>query len=347
MIKIAISGTGAIAERAHIPALMSVADARIVALQSRTVEKANRVADAIWPHSELRPRTYSDFDAMLARESPDAVCIFTPNHLHCELTIKALAAGAHVLVEKPMAPTAGAARAMVDAAARAGRVLMVAMQRRFGGLERAIKDSVSSGAIGTPHFIRARLSHGGPETWAPGQKWFMRGAESGGGAMLDLGVHVADLAIWIMGEVDSVSGQVGTLVKQIDVEDTGAMILHFKSGAIGVVEASWSSMPPLSVIEIYGTEGRVMAGYPRQDVAILRSDGTTAPGFSREEVMSRYDARDLLAPFRALAANFVASIQGSATPSPDGNDGVRAVETVEACYRSSRTGNRIKLPLDQ
>jgi predicted dehydrogenase len=272
--------------------------------------------------------------------------VFTPNHLHRELTIKALAAGAHVLVEKPMAPTAAAARAMVDAAASAGRVLMVAMQRRFGGLERAIKDAVSSGAIGTPHFIRARLSHGGPETWAPGQKWFMTASEAGGGAMLDLGVHVADLAIWIMGQVDSVSGQVGTLAKQIDVDDTGAMILHFKSGAIGVVEASWSSMPPLSAIEIYGTEGRVMAGYPRQDVAILKADGTPAPGFSREEVMNRYDAHDLLAPFHALAANFIASIKGSARPSPDGHDGLRAVEAVEACYRSSRTGNRIKLPLD-
>ncbi len=347
MIKIAISGTGAIAERAHIPALMSVADAQIVALQSRTVEKADRVAGAIWPRAEVRPRTYSDFDAMLARERPDAVCVFTPNHLHCELTIKALAAGAHVLVEKPMAPTVASARTMVDAAARAGRVLMVAMQRRFGGLERAIKDAVSSGAIGKPHFIRARLSHGGPESWAPGQKWFMAASEAGGGAMLDLGVHVADLAIWIMGEIDSVSGQVGTLVKQIEVDDTGAMILHFKSGAIGVVEASWSSMPPLSAMEIYGTEGRVMTGYPRQDVAILKADGSPAPGFSREEVMSRYEPRDLLAPFRALAANFVASIQGNAQPSPDGNDGLHAVEAVEACYRSSRTGSRIKLPLDQ
>ncbi|HMD04931.1 MAG TPA: Gfo/Idh/MocA family oxidoreductase, partial [Candidatus Binatus sp.] len=171
--------------------------------------------------------------------------------------------------------------------------------------------------------------------------------QAGGGAMLDLGVHVADLAIWIMGEIDSVSGQVGTLAKQIEVEDTGAMILHFKSGAIGVVEASWSSIPPLSAIEIYGTEGRVMTGYPRQDIAILKSDGSPAAGFTREEVLSRFDPRDLLAPFRALAANFVASIRGAAAASPDGNDGLRAVEAVEACYRSSRTGSRIKLPLDR
>ena len=252
---------------------------QIVALQSRTAAKAERVARTLSPDEARRPKIYSDFDEMLARERPDAVGVFTPNNLHCEFTVKALNAGAHVLVEKPMAPTAADARKMVDAAAKAGRVLMVAMQRRFGGIERAIKDALASGAIGKPNFIRARLSHGGPQLWAPGQKWFTTASEAGGGAMLDLGVHVADLAIWFMGEIDSVSGQVGTLAKQIEVDDTGAMILHFKSGALGVVEASWSSMPPLSAIEIYGSEGRVMAGYPRNDISILKADGTPAPGF--------------------------------------------------------------------
>jgi len=346
MIRIAIAGAGAITQRAHIPAFRSVADARIVALQSRTTDKAERVARALWPDDAGRPKSYCDFDEMLARERPDAVGIFTPNHLHCEFTVKALGAGAHVLVEKPMAPTAGAARQMVEAAANAGRVLMVAMQRRYGGVERAIKHAVTSGAIGTPNFIRARLSHGGPDLWAPGQKWFTTASEAGGGAMLDLGVHVADLAIWYMGEADSVLGQVGIVAKQIEVEDTGAMILHFKAGGIGVVEASWSSMPPLSALEIYGSQGRVMAGYPRLDISILRADGSPAPGFSREEVLSRFDPRDLLAPFRELAANFVGAIQGRVKPSPDGSDGLRAVEAVEACYRSSRSGNRIKLPLD-
>ena len=346
MIRIAIAGAGAITERAHIPAFRSVADAQIVAIQSRTSDKAERVAHALWPADDERPKVYSDFDQMLTREQPDAVGIFTPNHLHCEFTVKAIDAGAHVLVEKPMAPTAAAARKMVDAATRAGRVLMVAMQRRFGGIERAIKDAVMSGAIGRPNFIRARLSHGGPESWAPGQKWFTTASEAGGGAMLDLGVHVADLAIWYIGEVASVSGQVGILAKQIEVDDTGAMILHFKSGAIGVVEASWSSMPPLSAIEIYGSEGRVMAGYPRNDISILKADGSPVPGFSRDEVMVRFDPRDLLAPFRDLAANFIGAVQGHVKPSPDGSDGLRAVEAVEACYRSSRTGSRIKLPLD-
>ena len=89
-----------------------------------------------------------------------------------------------------------------------------------------------------------------------------------------------------------------------------------------------------------------MAGYPRLDISILKADGSPAPGFSRDEVMSRFDPNDLLAPFRELAATFVGAIQGRMKPFPDGHDGLRAVEAVEACYRSSRSGSRIKLPLD-
>jgi len=345
VIRIAISGAGAIAERAHLPALASVPGAQIVAIQSRTLEKARRVAQSLWPEESSRPKVYSDFAEMLARERPDAAGIFTPNYLHCEYTLKALAAGAHVLVEKPIAPRASDARRMVEAAADAKRVLMVSMQRRYGGFESELKRALEEGAIGTPHFIRARLSHGGPESWAPGQKWFTSAAEAGGGAMLDLGIHVADLAIWYLGEVDSVVGRVATLGKQIEVDDTGAMIMNFRSGALGVIEASWSSRPGLSAIEVYGSEGRAMMGYPRVGIAIQRADGSAAPGFSREEILARFDSRDLLAPFRALAQNFLDAIEGRAAPMPDGADGLRAIEAVEACYRSARSGAAVRLPL--
>jgi UDP-N-acetylglucosamine 3-dehydrogenase len=345
VVRIAIAGAGAIASRAHIPALQSVAAAQIVAIQSRTSDKAAAVAASLWPTDDGRPHIYDDFDAMLEREHPDAVCIFTPNRFHREYTLKAIAAGAHVLVEKPMAPTAADAAAMVDAAAAAGRILMVAMQRRYGALESIVKHAIDAGAIGRPLFFRGRLSHGGPESWAPGQRWFTTASEAGGGAALDLGVHVADLAIWYLGAVTSVSGEVATLDKNIDVDDTAAMVLKFTSGAIGIVEASWSSQPPLSAIEIYGTEGRVMMGYPRLDISILRGDGSEAPGYTRDEIMSRFDPRDLLAPFRALAQNFIAAIEGGEPPSPTALDGLRAIEVIDACYRSARSGARIPLPL--
>jgi UDP-N-acetylglucosamine 3-dehydrogenase len=343
MIRLAISGVGAIAERAHIPAFVGIQEIAIVALQSRTLEKAERVAAAM--QSGEKPRVYRDYDEMLRRERPDAVGIFTPNALHCDYTVKAIAAGAHVLVEKPMAPTVAEARTMMAGAKAASRVLMVAMQRRFGILERTMKRAIDQGAIGTLHFFRSRLSHGGPELWAPGQNWFFERADSGGGAMLDLGVHVADLARWFLGEVESVSGQVATLGKNIGVEDNGAALLKFRTGAVGIIEASWTSRPPLSATEIYGSEGRIMAGYPGLDIAVLKHDGSTVAGFERDEIMKGVNPRDWLAPSRELARTFVAAIEGGTPASPDDEDGMRAIEIIEACYRSSRSGSVIELPL--
>jgi UDP-N-acetyl-2-amino-2-deoxyglucuronate dehydrogenase len=342
----AIAGVGAIAQRAHIPALLGAGGIEIVALQSRSQSRLDAAARMLWPDQSARPALYDDFATMLGRERPDAVGIFTPNHLHCEYALCAIESGAHVLCEKPMAPRIGEARRMVDAAAKARRVLMVTMQRRYGGIESAIKRAIDSGAIGQPTFIRARLSHGGPQAWAPGQTWFTTASEAGGGATLDLGVHVADLALWYLGDAESVVGQVATVGSRIEVDDTGAMVVRFKSGAMGVIEASWSSVPGLSAIEIYASAGRVMAGYPRNDLSVLKADGTEAAGFTRDEVMRSFDPRDLLAPFRALARNFVAAVAGRAPASPNGADGMRAVELVDACYRSSRSGVRVTLPLE-
>jgi UDP-N-acetylglucosamine 3-dehydrogenase len=346
MIRMAIAGVGAIAQRAHIPALLGVSGIKIVALQSRSQTRLQEAARTLWPDPSARPALYAGFDEMLARERPDAVGIFTPNHLHCQYALRAFESGAHVLCEKPMAPRIDEARRMVAAASKARRVLAVAMQRRYGGVERAIKRAIDSGAIGQPNFIRARLSHGGPQAWAPGQTWFTAEAEAGGGAMLDLGVHVADLALWYLGEAESVAGQVATVEKKIQVEDTGSMVVRFKSGAMGVIEASWSSTPALSALEIYGSEGRVMAGYPRNDLSVLRPDGTEAAGFSREEIMRGFDPRDLLAPFRELAQNFAEAVEGRAAANPSGADGMRAIELIDACYRSSRSGARVTLPLE-
>jgi predicted dehydrogenase len=149
-----------------------------------------------------------------------------------------------------------------------------------------------------------------------------------------------------MGEVESVSGQVATLGKNIGVEDNCAALLKFRSGAIGIIKASWTSRPPLSATEIYGSDGRIMAGSPRLDIAVLKPDGSPVAGFERDEIVKQFDPRDWLAASRDLAHAFVAAIEGRAVANPSGEDGMRALEIIEACYRSSRGGATIKLPLD-
>ena len=89
-----------------------------------------------------------------------------------------------------------------------------------------------------------------------------------------------------------------------------------------------------------------MAGYPRLDIAVLKPDGSPVPGFERDEIMKRFDQRDWIAASRDLARAFVAAIESNASASPNGDDGMRAIEIIEACYRSAHSGSTIKLPLD-
>jgi predicted dehydrogenase len=89
-----------------------------------------------------------------------------------------------------------------------------------------------------------------------------------------------------------------------------------------------------------------MAGYPRLDIAVLKPDGSQVAGFERDEIMKQFDPRDGLAASRDLAHAFVAAIEGKAGANPSGEDGMRAIEIIEACYRSARSGSTLKLPLD-
>jgi predicted dehydrogenase len=164
--------------------------------------------------------------------------------------------------------------------------------------------------------------------------------------MIDLGVHMADLARWLLGEVRAVIGKIAVLGPPSDVEDNGAMILHFQSGAIGVSEASWTTQPRQWVVEVYGSKGTAIIGHAGAEVAIQRSDGVTAPGYSVDEIVRKFQDNDeAVTPMDALLATFFEAIRGRADPVPSGIDGMKAVELIEACYRSARSGTEVALPL--
>src|SRR5260370_241151 len=148
---------------------------------------------------------------MLECEHPDAVCIFGPNWTHAPYSIDALDRGAHVLVEKPMATAASDARRMVKAALRNRKAVVVAQQRPSSPIDKLGKEIVDRRVLGKVQSFRTRFSHGGPEMWAPGQSWFFSKKEAGGGVLLDLGVHLIDLAIWILGEPAKVTARTRTV----------------------------------------------------------------------------------------------------------------------------------------
>lgn len=195
-------------------------------------------------------RRYLSLTDMLAHEKLDVVSIATPNKFHVPLTLEALNAGCHVLCEKPMAMDAASAQAMVEAAKRAKRRVMINFSSRISEEAYAMKRAVDSGMLGDIYFARSIWMR---RNRLPGfGGWFGKKALSGGGPLIDIGIHRLDLALWLMGfpEPEWVIGSTYDFLareianrenKKFDVEDFACAMIKFKNGATLELETSWCS----------------------------------------------------------------------------------------------------------
>lgn len=278
MLRVAIVGCGAIACRSHIPGLKS-AGARVVALASRSVESAAAAAQLAGGG-----KVFTDWREAIDHDEVDAVAICTPNHLHEPIAVAAAHAGKHVLVEKPMATDLAAADRMIAAAARTGVVLMPAHNVRFAPPFVAADEAVARGEIGTVTGFRAAFGHAGPQHWSPDSTWFRRADASGGGALIDLGVHVADLLRAIIR--DEVVSVAASLHFDGEVDDDAQVICRFEGGAAGTFHASWIARPgPDHQLTLLGTEGTLHLD-SRTPLTLFRADGSAPEVVRLPDVVS-------------------------------------------------------------
>jgi predicted dehydrogenase len=259
------------------------------------------------------------------RDDVDGVVVCTPNRLHAGVAVAAAEAGKHVLVEKPMACTLDEADAMIEAAATASVLLMPAHNLRFAPPFVAMRDAVAAGRIGTVSSVRAALGHGGPEGWAPEATWFRDATEAGGGALLDLGVHIADLVRAVVGD-DIV--EVSALLRggAPGVEDSGVALVRFVGGATGTLHASWEVQPgPDHLLTVFGADGTVHVDG--------RTPATLFPGAGGEPERLELPA-DADDPYRA----FVRAITSGDAPPVTAADGRAALAVITAAYAAAASG---------
>ncbi|MGB9691274.1 MAG: Gfo/Idh/MocA family protein [Candidatus Sumerlaeaceae bacterium] len=248
-IRVGIIGCGGIAGQ-HARGYATCPDVEIVACADISLERAQQFA------AEFSvPRAYSDYRTMLAHEKLDAVSVCTPNYAHCEPTVAALEAGVHVLCEKPMAMSVAEAQRMVEAAHRTKRMLTVGHHFRFVPFIRFIKRRIDEGLLGDIYFGR---SHALRRRGVPGWGEFHIRDKSGGGPLIDIGVHALDCILWLMGSPQpvTVTGKTYTMFgnrtsffsawgeykrEDFDVEDFAVGFVRFSNGATLSLAASWAA----------------------------------------------------------------------------------------------------------
>lgn len=324
-----IIGIGVLADVSIAPAIARQGDCRLVAVASRSPDRAQRFAGR---HGALR--AYDDLAALLADDAVDVVYIATPNGLHAEHTLAALAAGKHVLVDKPMALTLDDGRAMVAAARAAGRKLGVGFQMRHKQTNLAARDALVEGAIGRP--LSFSLAVGAGKQLYPYDTWRADPRLAGGGTLLNQGTHAVDLLQFLAG--DPVV-EVTALTDADDLENVSAAACRLAGGALATIASH-----------------QVLGGTPRDWLAVgdagwLEGRGATAPAAGDEVVLHPGDGQPIsLASSRRSAYDaqidaFACAVTGSAEVNGDGEDGLRVLAVSEALYRSART--RQTVPVEQ
>ncbi len=198
------------------------------------------------------PHAYSNWQELVERDDLDIVSVATPNYLHMPIAVAALQSGKHVLTEKPIAANAADALAMVEAAEANQRVLEVAFNHRHRGDVQTLKRIIDDGTLGSIYYAKSYwMRRRGVPAWGG---WFAQHELAGGGPMIDLGVHMLDMALYLMGEPEVLSvtasvyselaprgrGASGPLKGSFDVEDLGSAFIRLSGGATLILEASWA-----------------------------------------------------------------------------------------------------------
>jgi predicted dehydrogenase len=282
----------------------------------------------------------------------DAVIVSTPHFVHRDLCVAAFERGLHVLCEKPLAHTVEDAAAIVAAAKKAGRVLALGFNLRYYPMVTFARQAVDDGLIGNVTHIRVLGGHDGIYKFA--HDWEYKMPESGGGAMMDVGIHVTDLARYFLGEITSVYGSMSESVWHVPgSEDNAIAVFKNPQGIVASYQTTWSEWRGYkNHVEIYGDNGMVRAAYaPMENLLIT---GTTS-GQKRTvrkrylDVMVREKVQGwkttTFLSFQGELADFVKMIGGDyRVPLADGHAGLRSIEVSEAVRTSSRTGQAVELP---
>lgn len=335
-LKVGIVGGGAIAQVAHLPVLKKLKGVEVSAICDTDLPKARALADRFGVRD-----AYDDIEEMLGYDALDACVVCTPNHLHEAHVLAALSAGLHVLVEKPIAMTTASVQKVIRAAEKRDRVVMVGMNHRYRPDVQTVRSFVQSGELGTIDSVRGSWHVFRPSRSQLG--WRQRSELSGGGAMLDLGLTMLDLSLWLANSpaparvsaaLDRPKGAKGERA----VEESGSAFVVCENGACLFIDVTWHH---IGAGERFGVGVRASRGsaginplHVWKELNGVPTDVAPTASVSRENAFT--------ASYRAEWAHFRAAIAGEAK-APSLQEHLVLHRIVDAVYKSAADGRDVTL----
>lgn len=344
-VRIGVIGTGGIANGAHLPGYSQIPDlCEIYALCDIDPAALKKTSER-YPDV---PHKFADYKKLLELDEIDGVSICTPNYVHYQPTIDALKAGKHVLCEKPIAMNAAQGAEMVRTARKEGKILQIGYNSRFSPAIQALKRHIDAGELGDIYYARAQSLR---VRGIPGWGVFIDKSKQGGGPLIDIGVHILDLTLWLMGHPKPVTcsgvtyqnlGTRGDLVgfmgqwdyKNYTVEDMASALLRFDNGASVALEASFIAnlKEETHNSTLLGTEG----------------GATTHPVTITQERYKSLFTYELKVPnanintHYAEMKSFVECIRDGKEPLVTGEHGLMVAQIMDAIYQSAEQGKEVQ-----
>jgi UDP-N-acetyl-2-amino-2-deoxyglucuronate dehydrogenase len=337
--RVGVVGCGRISKN-HFDAIQRVDGLTLAAVADVDVERARTAGE------QLGVPWFRTLDEMLKSAQVDVVAVCTPSGMHAAQGAAAARAGKHVITEKPMAISLAQADELVKACDEAGVQLFVVKQNRLNPPVQLLKRAVDKGRFGRIYMANVTVRWQRPQEYYDAEPW--RGTwEFDGGAIMNQASHYVDLLQWLVGPVESVMAKTATQARRIEAEDSGAGIVKFRSGALGVIEVNVLTYPK-------NLEGSITILGERGSVKV----GGTAVNRIEHWVFADYDDDDKLVDSAATSPpnvygfghegyyrNVVAVLRGRAKPETDGRAGRKSLELILGIYESAKTGREVPIPL--
>ncbi|NOX66142.1 MAG: Gfo/Idh/MocA family oxidoreductase [Chlorobi bacterium] len=331
-IRVALIGAGYISDY-HARGLQTIPDVEIAAVVGMPIEAAEEFAQKY----NIKEVT-TEASSLVNRDDIDAVLISTPNKFHAPYAIEFMNNGKDVFVEKPMAMNPAEGEAVINAAQKNDRIVLVGHMWRFDEEAQFVKKVVDSGKLGK---IVKTKGYGIHENWGPGG-WFTQKEIAGGGALADMGVHAIDTVRYILGDPKpkEVYAKIGTYYGDYDVDDTGIIVITWDNGTTSIIESGWwhpHMDGPEAATQIFGTKGYISL-FPTE---LKIKDEKENKEFKIPEVQKKEHCDQSI--YTRQMKHFIECIRTRKQPVPGLNEGQTVLQIVDAAYRSSETGEAIKI----
>jgi len=330
-VKIGVIGLGGVAQLVHVPNLLKINHVELRSVAEVKISRLNTIADKF-----NIPERYKDYKELLQKSDVDAVVIATPTSLHKEIAIDCLNAGKDVLVEKPIARNFREADSILQTAEKNKRKIMIGMNLLFRPDTLLLKSLIQSGEIGEPFYTKA--------VWirkqSSEQKWFTKREEAGGGVLLDLGISLLDLSLWLMGHPKVKSVQTQNYYQNTkNLEDTSIGFIRCEDSKIINIETSWTLPVEKDCfqVSVYASKGSV----------------TSTPLHLYKKVEDRFvDLKPSMSDspsqlfkksyFNELKS-FIGSVRGLNPLFSSGERAVERLKIIETMYQSAKKNQEVKV----